>query len=637
MSGERRPEPTGKALGILSFSALGVVFGDIGTSPLYALKESFVGTHSVPLTPENVYGILSLVFWSLTFLITFKYLINMLRADNRGEGGVLALLALTKPGEIKTPAKWLLVSIGLFGSTMLYGDGIITPAISVLGAVDGLKVAAPALGPWVMWISIAIIIALFAVQSRGTAAVGALFGPVTAIWFVCISILGVRGILLDPGVLKAINPWHAAAFFMREPRDAFIVLSAVVLVVTGGEALYADMGHFGKRPIRLAWLGVVFPALVLNYFGQGALLLTRPEAISNPFYELVPGWALYPMVGIATAAAVTASQALISGSFSLTQQALQLGYVPRLKILHTSRSEVGQIYMPAINWTLMVACVLLVLAFRDATSLAGTYGVAVTMTMMTTSLLFCSIAGTRFGWSRFKVFTFGAVLLVVEGTFLASNLTKIPHGGWLPLVIGVVIFVVMVTWKKGRTILAKKLRDESFPLELLVKDVATKVPRVAGTAVFMSSDPAGAPPVLLHHLKHNKVLNERVVLLSIVNHLVPQSRPDERIAVTDLGGGFFTVLAHFGFMETADVPKVLEALESRGMTIDIRSTSFYLGRETLIPTKRRGEDLGEKLIRRMPMWRKRLFVLMANNARPATAFFNLPPNRVVEMGAQIQI
>lgn len=637
MSGERRPEPTGKALGILSFSALGVVFGDIGTSPLYALKESFVGTHSVPLTPENVYGILSLVFWSLTFLITFKYLINMLRADNRGEGGVLALLALTKPGEIKTPAKWLLVSIGLFGSTMLYGDGIITPAISVLGAVDGLKVAAPALGPWVMWISIAIIIALFAVQSRGTAAVGALFGPVTAIWFVCISILGVRGILLDPGVLKAINPWHAAAFFMREPRDAFIVLSAVVLVVTGGEALYADMGHFGKRPIRLAWLGVVFPALVLNYFGQGALLLTRPEAISNPFYELVPGWALYPMVGIATAAAVTASQALISGSFSLTQQALQLGYVPRLKILHTSRSEVGQIYMPAINWTLMVACVLLVLAFRDATSLAGTYGVAVTMTMMTTSLLFCSIAGTRFGWSRFKVFTFGAVLLVVEGTFLASNLTKIPHGGWLPLVIGVVIFVVMVTWKKGRTILAKKLRDESFPLELLVKDVATKVPRVAGTAVFMSSDPAGAPPVLLHHLKHNKVLHERVVLLSIVNHLVPQIRPDERIAVTDLGGGFFTVLAHFGFMETADVPKVLEALESRGMTIDIRSTSFYLGRETLIPTKRRGEDLGEKLIRRMPMWRKRLFVLMANNARPATAFFNLPPNRVVEMGAQIQI
>ncbi len=636
MTGERQ-EPTGKALGILSFSALGVVFGDIGTSPLYALKECFIGTHAVPLTPENVYGILSLIFWSLTFLISFKYLVNMLRADNRGEGGVLALLALTKPGEIKTSAKWLLVSLGLFGSTMIYGDGIITPAISVLGAVDGLKVAAPALGPWVMWISVVIIIGLFAVQSRGTAAVGALFGPVTAVWFVCISILGVRGIMLDPTVLKAINPWHAVAFFLRDPRDGFIVLSAVVLVVTGGEALYADMGHFGKRPIRLAWLGMVFPALVLNYFGQGALLLTRPEAISNPFYGLVPGWALYPMVGIATAAAVTASQALISGSFSLTQQALQLGYVPRLKILHTSRSEVGQIYMPAVNWTLMVACVLLVLAFRDAESLAGTYGVAVTMTMMTTTVLFCSIAGARFGWSRFKVVSFGGVLLVVEGTFLASNLTKIPHGGWLPLLIGVVIFVVMATWKKGRTILATKLRDESFPLELLVKDVGTKVPRVDGTAVFMSSDPTGAPPVLLHHLKHNKVLHQRVVFLSIVNHLVPQVAPADRIAVTDLGGGFFTVLAHFGFMETADVPKVLEALASHGLSIEIRNTSFYLGRETLIPIKRKGEDFGEKLIRRMPMWRKRLFVLMANNARPATAFFNLPPNRVVEMGAQIQI
>ena len=632
-----RPEPTGKALGVLSFSALGVVFGDIGTSPLYALKECFSGTHGVSLTPENVYGILSLIFWSLTFLISFKYLVNMLRADNRGEGGVLALLALTKPGEVKTTSKWLLVSIGLFGSTMLYGDGIITPAISVLGAVDGLKLATPALQPWIVWISIVIIIALFAVQSRGTAVVGALFGPVTAVWFVCISILGVRGIMLEPGVLRAMNPWHAVAFVLRDPREAFVVLSAVVLVVTGGEALYADMGHFGKRPIRLAWMVVVFPALVLNYFGQGALLLTRPEAITNPFYELVPGWALYPRIGIATAAAVTASQALISGSFSLTQQALQLGYVPRLKILHTSRSEVGQIYMPAINWTLMVCCVLLVLAFQDAERLAGTYGLAVTMTMMTTTLLFCSVAGGRFGWSRPKVFAFGGVLLAVEGTFLASNMTKIPHGGWLPLSIGIVIFLVMATWKKGRTILSKKMRDESFPLELLVKDVAVKVPRVEGTAVFMSSDPTGTPPVLLHHLKHNKILHQRVVLLSIVNHLVPQVSPGERLTVTDLGGGFFTVLAHVGFMETPDVPTILARVSDQGLAIDVRTTSFYLGRETLIPVKRKGEDLGEWFIRRMPMWRKRLFVLMANNARPATAFFNLPPNRVVEMGAQIQI
>jgi len=635
--GGGRPAPRGKALAVLSFSALGVVFGDIGTSPLYALKECFSGTHGVPLTPENVYGILSLIFWSLNFLISFKYLANMLRADNRGEGGVLALLALTKPNDMKTASKWLLVSVGLFGSTMLYGDGIITPAISVLGAVDGLAVATPALQPWVVWISVVIIIGLFAMQSRGTAAVGALFGPVTSVWFVCIAILGIRGILLEPSVLLAMNPWHAVSFIMRDPGGAFTVLAAVVLVVTGGEALYADMGHFGKRPIRLAWLVVVLPALVLNYFGQGALLLARPEAIRNPFYELVPSWGLYPMVAIATAAAVTASQALISGSFSLTQQALQLGYVPRLKILHTSRSEVGQIYMPAINWTLMVACVLLVFAFRDAESLAGTYGVAVTMTMMTTTLLFCSVAGKRFGWSRFKVAAFGGLLLVVEGTFLASNLTKIPHGGWLPLLIGATIFVVMTTWKKGRTILSKKLHDESLPLELLVKDVSAKIPRVSGTAVFMTPDPAGAPPVLLHHLKHNKVLHERVVMLSIINHLVPQVAPAERLAVADLGGGFFGVAAHFGFMETPDVPQILEALAGKGLVIEVRNTSFYLGRETLIPVKRRGEDLREWLLRRMPMWRKRLFVLMANNARPATAFFNLPPNRVVEMGAQIQI
>ncbi len=635
--GAQRPEPKGKALALLSFTALGVVFGDIGTSPLYALKECFSGTHGVPLTPENVLGVLSLIFWSLNFLISFKYLTHMLRADNRGAGGVLALLALTKPGEMKTTGKWVLISVGLFGSTMLYGDGIITPAISVLGAVDGLKIATPALQPYIIWISVLIIVALFAMQSRGTAVVGAIFGPITAVWFVCIAVLGIRGILLEPGVLAAMNPWHAGAFVVRAPGEAFIVLAAVVLVVTGGEALYADMGHFGKRPIRLAWLTIVLPALILNYFGQGALLLARPEAIVNPFYELVPTWFLYPMVGIATAAAITASQALISGSFSLTQQALQLGYVPRLKILHTSRSEMGQIYMPAINWTLMVACVALVLGFQSPERLAGTYGVAVTMTMMTTTVLFCSIARARFGWSLPRVVLFGGVLLLVEGTFMLSNLTKVPHGGWLPLVIGVAIFILMTTWRKGRYILNTKLREGAIPLQLVIDDVAKKVARVPGTAVFMAPDPEGAPPVLLHHLKHNKVLHERVVMLSIVNHLVPQMHADERLEVRDLGGGFHSVSAHYGFMETPDVPSIVDALVAHGLPMSINNTSFYLGRETVIPVKKRGLDVREWFLRRMPMWRKRLFVLMANNARPATAFFNLPPNRVVEMGAQIQI
>ena len=632
-----RPDPKGKQLAALALAALGVVFGDIGTSPLYALKECFAGPHGVPLTPENVLGVLSLIFWSLNFLISFKYLVNMLRADNRGEGGVLALLALVKPGEIKTTGKWLLVSIGIFGSTMLYGDGIITPAISVLSAVDGLAVATPALSPWIVWISVVIIVGLFAMQSRGTASVGAVFGPVTSIWFLCIAIFGIKGILLDPSVLRALSPVHAAMMFVRDPGAAFIVLAAVVLVVTGGEALYADMGHFGKRPIRVAWLCLVLPALVLNYFGQGALLLTSPDAIRSPFYGLVPGWFLYPMTGIATAAAITASQALISGSFSLTQQALQLGYVPRLKILHTSRSEVGQIYMPGINWALMIACVVLVVTFRDAENLAGTYGVAVTMTMMTTTLLFCAVAGPRFGWSRWRVGVFGGVLLLVEGTFLASNLTKIPHGGWLPLLIGFVIFVLMTTWRKGRQVLNAQLHDEAIPLELVIKDVGTKVPRVSGTAVFMTPDPTGAPPVLLHHLKHNKVLHERVVLMSIVNHLVPQVPAAERLETRELGGGFHVVVAHYGFMETPDVPTLIAALPERGLAIDLKTTSFYLGRETLILVKRRGQDLREWMLRRMPMWRKKIFVLMANNARPATAFFNLPPNRVVEMGAQIQI
>ncbi|MGE0552004.1 MAG: potassium transporter Kup [Gemmatimonadales bacterium] len=632
-----RPEPTGKALATLSIAALGVVFGDIGTSPLYAIKECFSGTHAVTLTPENVIGVLSLIFWSLNFLITFKYLAFMMKADNRGEGGILALLALVKPGEIKTTAKWVLVSVGIFGATMLYGDGIITPAISVLGAVDGIAVATPALQPYIVWISLVIIVLLFAVQSRGTGTVGAIFGPVTSVWFVCIAILGVKGILLEPGVLKAINPWYAVDFFMREGLHGFLVLAAVVLVVTGGEALYADMGHFGKRPIRVAWLAVVLPALLLNYFGQGALLLARPEAIVNPFYELVPRWGLYPMVVVATAAAVTASQALISGAFSLTQQALQLGYSPRLQIVHTSRSAVGQIYIPEVNWALMIACVLLVLAFQTPGNLAGAYGVAVTITMATTTILFTVVARERFGWGLFKALAFGGVLLAVDLAFMIANLTKIPHGGYLPLAIGGVLFVLMTTWRKGRQIVSSQLQSGALPLELVIEDVERRdLHRVPGTAVFMTPDPVGAPPVLLHHLKHNKVLHERVVMMSLVNHLVPQVPKDEKVEVTPRSGGFYTVVGHYGFMETPDVPSLIARVAEMGLVLKMPETTFYLGRETIIPVQRPG-SLGQWLRRRMPIWRKRLYIVMANNARPANAFFNLPPNRVVEMGAQIQI
>jgi KUP system potassium uptake protein len=636
--GHVRQEPRGRQLAALSLAALGVVFGDIGTSPLYAIKECFAGTHSVQLTPDNIIGVLSLIFWSLNFLISFKYLWQMMRADNRGEGGILALLALVKPGEIKSMGKWILISIGIFGATMLYGDGIITPAISVLGAMDGLGVATPALQPHVIWMSMVILVGLFAMQSRGTGTVGAIFGPVTSIWFAAIAALGIHGILMEPSVLRAVNPIYAFDFFLREGKHGFLVLAAVVLVVTGGEALYADMGHFGKRPIRLAWLAIVLPALVLNYFGQGALLLSRPGAISNPFYELVPRWALYPMVGIATAAAITASQALISGAFSLTQQALQLGYMPRLKIVHTSESEVGQIYMPGVNWTLMVACLLLVAAFRTPGHLAGAYGVAVTITMATTTVLFSVVARDRFGWGIVKVVLFGGMLLSVDLAFMSANLTKIPHGGWLPLIIGGVIFVLMTTWRRGRQIVHDQLHGSALPIGMLIQDIDRKgLTRVPGTAVFMTSDLSGAPPVLLHHLKHNKVLHERVILMSIVNQLVPQIDRDERLEVNELGSGFYTVEAQYGFMETPDVPILMGRLTEFGIAPKLTETSFYLGRETLIPVKRRGQSLAERLRRRMPMWRKRIFVLMANNARPATAFFNLPPNRVVEMGAQIQI
>jgi KUP system potassium uptake protein len=639
--------PQRRALAVLALGALGIVYGDIGTSPLYALKECFTGPHGLALTPDNVLGILSLIFWSLNFVVTLKYLSVVMRADNRGEGGILALLALARPSGVPTGAKRLLVAVGLFGSALLYGDGIITPAVTVLGAVEGLSVATPALQPWLVPIAVVIIVALFSFQRRGTAGVGAVFGPVTAVWFVCIAALGVHGIVKEPGVLRALNPWQMVTFFGREGWVGFGVLGAVILVVTGGEALYADMGHFGRRPIRLAWFTVVLPALVLNYFGQGAILLHDATAGSNPFYALVPGWALYPMVGVATAAAVVASQALISGAFSLTRQAVQLGYSPRMNIVHTSRTEIGQIYIPSINTALMVACLGLVVSFRTAGNLAATYGVALSMTMTITTILFAVVARNRWHWRWWRIAALGIPFLVVDLAFVGANLLKIPHGGWFPLLVAVLVYILMSTWKKGRVRLAAIVRENTLPMDLFLADIGRSRPhRVRGTAVFLTSDPQGAPPVLLHHLKHNQVLHEKVMLMSLATEEIPQVDPEERVHCRELGEGFYQVIARYGFMETPDVPQVLRELarpdaDGHPVTTRLANTTFYLGRETVIPSRNRRQaraapPIGDPPVGRMARWRQRLFIVMARNAQSATAFFGLPPNRVVELGAQIQ-
>ena len=642
-----RPELTGKALALVSLGALGVVYGDIGTSPLYALAECFTGPHGVALTKANVLGVLSLVFWSLNFVVTFKYLSVVMRADNRGEGGILALLALVRPAGQPDRRYRMLIAIGLFGAALLYGDGIITPAISVLGALDGLSVATDAFEPWIVPLALVIITALFAVQRRGTAGVGKIFGPLTGLWFVAIAILGVGGIVQHPSVLVALNPWHAVMFFAREGSTGFFVLAAVVLVVTGGEALYADMGHFGKRPIRWAWYAVVLPALVLNYFGQGALLLENAAAISNPFYALVPSWALYPMIVIATGAAVVASQALISGAFSLTRQAVQLGFSPRVNIVHTSDEQIGQIYIPQVNLALWLACVGLVLAFRTPDALAATYGVAVTGTMATTTILFGVVAYRLWKWPLWKVAIIEGVFIVVDLAFFGANLSKVPDGGWFPLLVATIVYILMSSWKKGRVRLSEIIRENTLPLDLFLDDLGRRAPpRVPGTAVFLTSVPGGAPPVLLHHLKHNKVLHETVVLMSILSEEIPQVDDDRRVECRELGQGFYQVLARYGFMETPDVPAALAALAQPAaagtpLTFKALDTTYYLGRETLIANKSTaprppGAEPAPVPHEAMARWRKRLFILMTRNAQPATAFFNLPANRVVELGAQLQ-
>jgi KUP system potassium uptake protein len=620
------------ALAALALGALGVVYGDIGTSPLYALKESFQGTHSVPLTPDNVLGILSLVVWAMTFVVTFKYLTFVMRADNRGEGGILALMALVGQQEKTNRGRKTLLILGLFGAALLYGDGVITPAISVLGAMEGLIEVTPAMKPAVVPATVVVLVLLFAFQKRGSAAVGAVFGPVMLLWFASIAAIGAWNVWQEPGVLRAINPVHGFEFFVRNRGAGFLVLGSVVLVLTGAEALYADMGHFGRRPIRLAWYTIAMPSLLLNYMGQGSLLLRNPDAVTNPFYKAVPGWALWPMVIIATAAAIVASQALISGAYSLTNQAIQLGYAPRLTVRHTSSTEYGQIYVPEVNWALAVGTVALVLGFGSSNALAAAYGIAVTGTMTITTLLFHRVARDRWRWSRWAVWPLTFAFLVVDLSFLSANLVKVQEGGWFPLVAGGFIFAILSTWKRGREALARSVAGTTLPLDLFLPDLERHPPhRIPGTAIFMTSDPAGTPGVLLHHLKHNKVLHERVLIVSIGTEEIPTVDPADRITVRSLGNGIHQIIGRYGFMETPNVPDLLAALPPfaiPGPRLEnaVMETSYYLGRETLLPD---GPST-------MPRWRKRLFIILARNARPASAFFGLPPNRVVEMGAQVQ-
>jgi KUP system potassium uptake protein len=625
--------PHGWGLATLALGALGVVFGDIGTSPLYALKECFGGPHGVTPTAENVLGVVSLVFWAMTFVVTFKYLTFVMRADNRGEGGILALLALvSRKGDAKRGRRALLV-LGLFGAALLYGDGVITPAISVLSAVEGVSVAAPALGHAVVPITVVILLLLFFFQKRGTAMVGAVFGPIMLVWFVTIAVLGVRGLALEPGILRSIDPRHAIGFFVQHRGHGVLVLGGVVLVLTGAEALYADMGHFGARPIRIAWLAVAMPALLLNYMGQGANLLRDPAAAENPFYLLAPQWALYPTIAIATAAAVVASQALISGAFSLTRQAVQLGYSPRVTVRHTSSHEFGQIYIPEVNWAVGAATIALVLGFRSSSALAAAYGIAVTGTMIITTLLFHRVMRDLWGWPRWKAQPLTVLFIVVDAAFFGSNLVKVEEGGWFPLAAAAAIFTLLSTWKRGRHFLAEQMRSAGLPLDLFLAEIARKNPqRVPGTAVFMTGNTGNVPPVLLHHLKHNKVLHERVVLVSVLGEEIPTVPDPERVTVRTLSGGFHQVVARYGFMESPDVPALLTSLATREgagprLAFQPMETTYYLGRETLLPS---GPSP-------MATWRKRLFIVMARNAQTASSFFRLPPNRVVEMGAQIQL
>jgi KUP system potassium uptake protein len=614
---------------MLSLVALGVVYGDIGTSPLYAIRECFHGPHAIAPTHDHVLGVLSLIFWSLVIVISIKYLAFVLRAHNHGEGGILALMALATPvSPSRRTERSALVLLGIFGAALLYGDGIITPAISVLGAMEGLSVATPGLAPFVVPLTVVILAALFWFQSHGTAGVGRVFGPVTLLWFATLAVLGAAQVARVPAVLEAVNPLHAVSFFADTGWHGYLVMGSVFLVVTGGEALYADMGHFGAGPIRFDWFAVVLPSLLLNYFGQGALLLANPSAAENPFYLLAPSWAIYPMIVLAVAAAVIASQAVISGAFSLTMQAVQLGFSPRIRIDHTSTREFGQIYIGAANWALMAGCILIVLWFRTSSNLAAAYGVAVTATMVITTILFYVVARQVWGWGWIRAGSLAAVFLIIDGAFFGANIIKVAQGGWLPLVLAGAVFSVMLTWKRGRQILAERILAEARPLDDFIRQAIEQgVTRVPGTAIFMNGSAAKTPLALRHNLEHNKVLHERVIFVTVKTEPVPHVPIEQRYEVEVLGEGIFRVRLHYGFMGEPNIPEALAAGAPFGLPRLTDDTTYFLGRETIIATSRPG----------MAPWREQLFALMSRNATTATAFFGIPPDRVVELGEQVEI
>ena len=614
----------------LALAALGVVFGDIGTSPIYAIRESFHASYGIAASAENMLGVLSLIFWSLIIVITIKYLALVLRADNRGEGGIIALTALVAPPNEHTGGRRrVLVLLGLFGAALLYGDSIITPAISVLSAIEGLEIATPLFQPYIIPITAGILVGLFSMQRRGTAGIGAIFGPITLVWFLTLALMGTIQVVQNPGVLAALNPLQAYDFFARNEIRGLLVLGSVFLVVTGGEALYADMGHFGTKPIRMTWFAIVLPSLLLNYFGQGALILRDPEAIEHPFFLMAPSWALYPLVALTTCATVIASQAVISGAFSLTRQAVQLGYLPRLRIDHKSDRHAGQIYMPSVNWALMIACIALVLGFRNSSNLASAYGVAVTTDMVFTTILFAVVARSRWRWGYLLLFIVIVPLFIVDVAFWSANIPKIPSGGWFPLLIAGVMFVLMTTWNRGRKILGRRLNERVVPLRPFLEGLAADPPiRVPGTAVFMASSADGTPHALVHNVKHNKVLHERIIFLTVATSDVPHVHEQNRVEVQPVGDeGFYRIVLHYGFAQDPDVPSALASINLNGSAVDVEETTFFLGRENLISTPARG----------MATWREKLFARMSRNARGATLYFRIPPHRVVELGTQIEL
>jgi KUP system potassium uptake protein len=614
----------------MALGALGVVFGDIGTSPLYALRECFAEEHGIPLEPQNILGILSLIFWTIIMAICFKYMAVVMRADNKGEGGILSLMALASSSEEKKSniRKYIIVTLGLFGAALLYGDGVITPAISVLSAVEGLYLLTPALEPYVIPVTIFILNAFFLVQRFGTGRIGVVFGPILLVWFAVLGGLGLHGILDNLTVLKAMNPLYAIEFFNYHGFHGFVVLGSVVLVITGGEALYADMGHFGREPIRWAWFLVALPALLLNYFGQGALLLSSPEAISNPFYLLAPKWALAPMVILATLATVIASQALVSGIFSITRQAVQMGFCPRLSTVHTSSREIGQIYVPFVNWSLFLGVIWLVLTFKSSSNLAAAYGIAVTGTMVITTLLAYEVAVRRWKWGLGRALLIFGGFLTFDAAFFGANVMKIAHGGWVPVLMAALIYLLMVTWNKGRQILYARLKERSVSIETFCQMILRTPPlRVTGTAIYMAGDPSGIPVPLLHNLKHNKVLHERVAILTIQTKDEPFVPKKERVLIEEIIPNLYRIIVYYGFMETPKMKHILEACRQREIHFNVSETTFVLGRETILPSTEPG----------MSLWREKIFAIMSKNAQRPTAFFKIPPNQVIEVGIQVEI